>query len=977
MAMEQVEVPSRSYFIRWVECSKNFTISWSIKPHKKSLNFGIFRHPRAGNQSASQLQPPPTAKSDDASSIKRPGSSRARSNEGDCIERLHAAGLLDVYWHGKVEAERVTTGTYQVKEGGMFALVFDNTFSKQVAKTATLVLLTYPSTSPPPASHALHHFDSAQALGSTTSLVQNGGKGPGHGPSASVETFTVHGQDGTAHDKESVYSAHGFHTGVLKKRKRKRHQGYARRFFSLDFTSSTLSYYLNRESSALRGAIPLSLAAISASGKEREICIDSGAEVWHLRANSDREWEQWKSALEKAAQHAMKAGTTGDQHMPLPDVQHSATINTQNQVMEDRGWAGVEALVGRVAGVRDAVRRLATAAEQPAPPKIGEAGAEASTSSTSVHSLTEQKDKERRRPFWKRKASGGTSPSASSQSLHPASAVAAAVTAVAAPALPNGVAGNMPLHQGQGMSGHLNALLTDLDSVVADFSKLVAENKQRRWLSHRVSQHQSASPIVASRVSIESSASEEFFDAEDAMVEGERGGVVLLNDDEGSARGASSSQGVTDDEESDEEDEGFDNDQPPRSAAKFEDEGVTDANGMRELSPLPLEPIERRAVVPAATVMPPSLIGFLRKNVGRDLSTIAMPVSANEPTSLLQRLSEQLEYSELLDEGVNASAENGGRLLYVAAFATSSFSNSRVKERSIRKPFNPMLGETYELVREDKGFRFIAEKVSHRPVIMACQAESQNWTFTQSPMPTQKFWGKSAELNTSGRVRIHFPSTGDSFSWTIATSFLRNIIAGEKYVEPVGSMTIHHENTGEKAIVTFKANKGMFAGRSEEVTIQAFDSSGNPYPLSLSGKWTEKLMLEGGSSPKKFWEVKELVENAQTRYGFTKFAAALNEITPIEQGKIPTTDTRHRPDQRMVEEGRLDEAEAVKMKLEEAQRVRRKEMEDGGETWQPRWFVKVREYADEEIWKIKTGKEGYWEQRSKGEWKGVPVIFEE
>jgi len=425
----------------------------------------------------------------------------------------------------------------------------------------------------------------------------------------------VHGQDGTTHDKESVYSAHGFHTGVLKKRKRKRHQGYARRFFSLDFTSSTLSYYLNRESSALRGAIPLSLAAISASEKEREICIDSGAEVWHLRANSDREWEQWKYALEKAAQHAMKAGTAGDQHLPLPNVEQSAAVNTQNQVMEDRGWAGVEALVGRVSGVRDAVRRLATTAEQLAPPTIGEAGVEASTSSTSVHSLTEQKDKERRRPFWKRKANGGTSPSASSQSLHPTSAVTAAAAAVAAPALPNGVAGNMPLHQGQSMNGHLNALLADLDSVVADFSKLVAESKQRKWLSHRVSQNQSTLPMAASRVSIESSTSEEFFDAEDAMGEGERGRVVLLNDDEDSTHGASSSQDVTDDEESDEEDESFDNDQPPRSAAKFEDEGVTDANGVRDLGPLPLEPVERRALIPAATVMPPSLIGFLRKNV--------------------------------------------------------------------------------------------------------------------------------------------------------------------------------------------------------------------------------------------------------------------------------------------------------------------------------------------------------------------------
>lgn len=37
---------------------------------------------------------------------------------------MHAAGLLDVYWHGKCDAEKVTTGTYKVTgQGGMFALV--------------------------------------------------------------------------------------------------------------------------------------------------------------------------------------------------------------------------------------------------------------------------------------------------------------------------------------------------------------------------------------------------------------------------------------------------------------------------------------------------------------------------------------------------------------------------------------------------------------------------------------------------------------------------------------------------------------------------------------------------------------------------------------------------------------------------------------------------------------------------------------
>ena len=80
-----------------------------------------------------------------------------------------------------------------------------------------------------------------------------------------------------------------------------------------------------------------------------------------------------------------------------------------------------------------------------------------------------------------------------------------------------------------------------------------------------------------------------------------------------------------------------------------------------------------------------------------------MPVSANEPLSFLQRIAEQLEYSELLDEAASAPLDNGERLLYIAAFAVSAFSSARVKERAIRKPFNPLLGETYELVREDKG----------------------------------------------------------------------------------------------------------------------------------------------------------------------------------------------------------------------------------------------------------------------------------
>lgn len=47
--------------------------------------------------------------------------------------------------------------------------------------------------------------------------------------------------------------------------------------------------------------------------------------------------------------------------------------------------------------------------------------------------------------------------------------------------------------------------------------------------------------------------------------------------------------------------------------------------------------------------------------------------------------------------------------VYMATFAISGYAASYY--RAAGKPFNPVLGETYECDRPDKGFRFIAEQV--------------------------------------------------------------------------------------------------------------------------------------------------------------------------------------------------------------------------------------------------------------------------
>jgi hypothetical protein len=205
---------------------------------------------------------------------------------------------------------------------------------------------------------------------------------------------------------------------------------------------------------------------------------------------------------------------------------------------------------------------------------------------------------------------------------------------------------------------------------------------------------------------------------------------------------------------------------------------------------------------------------------------------------------------------------------------------------------------------------------------------------------------------------------------------LRNVVMGEKYVEPVGSVTVTNESTGGKAAIDFK-QKGMFGGRSEDVQVECYRPDGSSSGLSLVGTWTNSLnVVEGGKLVGEIWHAGDLVDNAPQRYGLTTFAAGLNEITEIERGKLPVTDSRLRPDQRAAEKGDLDGAEALKTKLEENQRMRRKEVEGRGDVHTPRWFVKV-DGGDEgeEMWKLKGGKGGYWDERSRGMFTGVEDIL--
>ncbi|CAI0395541.1 unnamed protein product [Linum tenue] len=365
-----------------------------------------------------------------------------------------------------------------------------------------------------------------------------------------------------------------------------------------------------------------------------------------------------------------------------------------------------------------------------------------------------------------------------------------------------------------------------------------------------------------------------------------------------------------------------------------------------------------------------SLWSMIKDNIGKDLTKVCLPVYFNEPLSSLQKCFEDLEYSHLIDRACEWGRKGNSlmRILNVAAFAVSGYAST---EGRICKPFNPLLGETYEADFPDKGLRFFSEKVSHHPMIVACHCEGTGWKFWGDSNLKSKFWGRSIQLDPEGLLTLEFDD-GEVFQWSKVTTSIYNLILGKLYCDHYGTMRIEG-NRDFSCKLKFK-EQSIIDRNPHQVQGVVVDRSGKTV-ATLFGKWDESMhYVLGGGKGKGFEPLEEAhtlwrrssPPKIPTRYNLTRFAITLNELIPGLKEKLPPTDSRLRPDQRYLENGEFEMANSEKLRLEQRQRQARKMQERG---WRPRWFAK--ENGNDTYRYIG----GYWEAREKGKWDSCPDIF--
>lgn len=394
-------------------------------------------------------------------------------------------------------------------------------------------------------------------------------------------------------------------------------------------------------------------------------------------------------------------------------------------------------------------------------------------------------------------------------------------------------------------------------------------------------------------------------------------------------------------------------------------------------------------VEPTKTEERSGLRKLLSSAIGTDLTSMAVPVTYNEPLSFLQRMCEYLQYKDLLSKA-NACDDPHIRMLFVTVFAITCYAGT---DRKV-KPFNPLLGETFEYVDESNGFYFHSEQVSHHPPIGASHAETSDWSFYQTQSVKTKFLGNSLDVTPIGVSHVILKKHNEHYSWPNIRTLVHNLIIGRMWVDHYGPCPVTVVNNETNELIPIKGDMkfkecGWFGRGWHEIEGNIL-GEGNQAYFELSGKWTEQVSATGtakgraladpnsglsfaSGKPVQVWKLTNGITKVPkfAKHDWTDVTVGLVLLDDEIKKQIPLTDARLREDRHWLQEGEIKKASTAKHQLEEAQRARKRWRDANGiASWTPRYFklatdsngTVIKNSLGDDQW---ISKGNYWEERKK------------
>uniref|UniRef100_A0AC11EUC7 Oxysterol binding protein like 5 n=1 Tax=Ovis aries TaxID=9940 RepID=A0AC11EUC7_SHEEP len=328
-----------------------------------------------------------------------------------------------------------------------------------------------------------------------------------------------------------------------------------------------------------------------------------------------------------------------------------------------------------------------------------------------------------------------------------------------------------------------------------------------------------------------------------------------------------------------------------------------------------------------------SLVWVLLKQLrpGMDLSRVALPTFVLEPRSFLNKLSDYYCHADLLSRAA-LEEDAYSRIKLVLRWYLSGFYK---KPKGIKKPYNPVLGETFRCCwfhpQTNSRTFYIAEQVSHHPPVSAFHVSNRKDGFCISGSITAKsrFYGNSLSALLDGKATLTFLNRAEDYSLTMPYAHCKGILYGTMAMELGGRVTVECEKNSLQAELEFKLQP-FFGGSTSLNQISGKITSGEEVLARLTGHWDREVFIkeEGRGGPELFWNPSEEVRRQRLK----RYTVLLEEQTELESERLWQHVTR------AISEGDQHKATQEKFSLEEAQRQRARERQQNLVPWTPQLF---------------------------------------
>ncbi|XP_043673034.1 oxysterol-binding protein-related protein 8 isoform X4 [Vespula pensylvanica] len=346
-----------------------------------------------------------------------------------------------------------------------------------------------------------------------------------------------------------------------------------------------------------------------------------------------------------------------------------------------------------------------------------------------------------------------------------------------------------------------------------------------------------------------------------------------------------------------------------------------------------------------------SLIWFLMKQArpGMDLSKVVLPTFILEPRSFLEKLADSYYHADLLSEAV-IEDDAFTRMKAVVKWYLSGFYK---KPQGLKKPYNPLLGETFRCYwQHPNGSRtfYLAEQLSHHPPISGFYVTNRQdgYTISATIIAKSKFYGNSTSAILDGVAILTMLPRGEDYTMTIPYAHCKGILVGTLSMELGGKIDIECEKTRYHTELEFKL-KPFLGGAEQMNQVVGRIRLGKETLATISGYWDGQIMITDKRTGQESVFFNPTSEIRKRR--LKKYTVPLEYQGPWESEKLwlAVTQAINRDDQFAATE--------AKTQLEEAQRERAKERKSIGQEWVPKYFVQdiitgnwVYRHADARPW---------------------------